>query len=170
MLDSETTNSSWIIDDDQLTLFCYGIFNKVKLSLLSFNYVNRPAEEEMRCEKLLQSIVVSGLPCTQMPSASNMIQLMNIGRVFEKYNYLDESLDCQFLTGLTMVSGRKFTQALEIFQIIQKKITAQLLQLEETKDNVPLRQKILEKNSKIEILIADCCSQQFNISGKLQAF
>jgi hypothetical protein len=71
---------------------------------------------------LIEKIVVHALPYTQTPSASNLISLLNISRHFDKHFYAEESLDVQFLAGLSLVQGRKFVQAVEIFKKIQERL------------------------------------------------
>jgi hypothetical protein len=121
-----------------------------------------------------------------MPSGSNMIKMLNISSIFKNYKYIDEYYDSVFLTGLTLVSARKYVQSVEFFRTIQKHIFNILhgipddfYQYEEKKtvdvkskeisDNFSpdsdskitklTLKKLIHKAAKLEILIADCCSQ-----------
>jgi hypothetical protein len=121
-----------------------------------------------------------------MPSGSNMIKMLNISSIFKNYKYVDEYYDSVFLTGLTLVSARKYVQSVEFFRTIQKHIFNILhgipddfyqheekktvdVKSKEISDNFSpdsdskitklTLKKLIHKAAKLEILIADCCSQ-----------
>ena len=71
---------------------------------------------------VVHKVTVVALPCTQMPSGSNMVKMLNISSFFKKFGYVEEYYESLFLTGLTMVSSRKYVQSVEFFRQIQKYI------------------------------------------------
>ena len=51
-----------------------------------------------------------------------MVKMLNISSFFKKFGYVEEYYESLFLTGLTMVSSRKYVQSVEFFRQIQKHI------------------------------------------------
>ncbi|CAI2383303.1 unnamed protein product [Moneuplotes crassus] len=159
---------------------------------------------------IIKRITVLGFPFTQMPAGTNMIKMLNISSIFKNYGYVDEYYNSLFLSGLTMVSARKYIQSVEFFRNIQSNIFNKILNVpddifkkeksqEETKQeaqsdhvsgNHPFKatritpepqsqnrtlsdaqvRKSLKTAAKLEILIADCCSQHSQLREKLSAF
>ena len=154
---------------------------------------------------VIHKMTVVALPCTQMPSGSNMVKMLNISSFFKKFGYVEEYYESLFLTGLTMVSSRKYVQSVEFFRQIQKYIfntlndipdeiskidwnainpyldrDIQMTELESrsitsvfayssSTPEIKFR-TLIRKAAKIEILIADCCSQHSQVQEKLDAF
>ena len=111
---------------------------------------------------VVSEIVVEALPCTQMPPASNLIPMLNTGLFLRSYEYLEDALDCDFLTGRALVGGRKFIQAVEVFRRLEEHL---LGGTEFGSQNA----RVLEKAAKIEVLIADCSSQHTQLAEKLHS-
>lgn len=155
-------------------------------------------------KSIVYKITVVGLPWTQMPSGSNMVKMLNINSMFKKYGYEEEYYESMFLTGLTMISSRKYVQSVEFFRHIQKHIFNTLNDIPDEvsktkwnkinpyKTNVQVISEtksvksnssaqsqnstkakfsaLIQKAIKLEILIADCCSQHSQVKEKLDAF
>ena len=101
---------------------------------------------------MVSEIIIEALPCTQMPPASNLIPMLNTGLFLRSYEYHEDALDCDFLTGLALVGGRKFVQAVEVFRRLEDHLLG-------TIDFASPNTRVLDKAAKIEVLIADCSSQ-----------
>lgn len=155
-------------------------------------------------KSIVYKITVVGLPWTQMPSGSNMVKILNINSMFKKYGYEEEYYESMFLTGLTMISSRKYVQSVEFFRQIQKHIFNTLNDIPDEvsktkwnkinpyKTNVQVISEtksvksnssaqsqnstkakfsaLIQKAIKLEILIADWCSQHSQVKEKLDAF
>ena len=155
---------------------------------------------------IVSKVSVMGLPCNQMPTGSNMVKMLNISSFFKKFGYADEYYESLFLTGLTMVSSRKYVQSVEFFRQIQKHIFNTLhdipdeiskidwnivdpyssgrisqpeMDLQSITSSVMLQntqalevkfRPLIKKAAKLDILIADCCSQHSQIQEKIDAF
>ena len=162
----------------------------------------------------IKKIIIYGFPFTQMPAGTNMVKMLNISNLFKNYGYIDEYYHSIFLTGLTMISARKYVQSVEFFRNIQRyifnilhnipddichspKVTGELnstrkrefttrndncnaQKLESSSnysalnDSVSISdsdlKRLLYRAAKLEILIADCCSQHSQLQEKLEAF
>lgn len=63
-------------------------------------------------------------------------------------------MDAKFLNALTLISGRKFVQAVEILRKVQENLTKP-----ENEISPEVESQLYEKAAKIELIIADCLSQ-----------
>jgi hypothetical protein len=85
----------------------------------SFN----PKESEEIFQRAIMSIVkgirVYAWPCFRIPPSNNLIPLMNTAFLFETKRLKNEKRDIDFLAALSLISGRKFIQACEIFRKLQ---------------------------------------------------
>jgi hypothetical protein len=172
--------------------------------------------ETDECETLKQKIdeiVVHAFSCTQMPSGSNMIKMLNISGIFKNQGFVEEYYQSIFFSGLTMVSARKYVQSVEFFRIIQKhifntlhnipddieestksignllgksfteklqgdtkmivrQVSSQSLHSESKPEEISKQafKNLIHRAAKLEILIADCCSQHSQLQEKLEAF
>ena len=70
----------------------------------------------------IQSLTVYAFPWNQMPSGQNMLKILNISSVFKKNWFINEYYTMEFLTGLAMVSARKYIQSVEFFRQVQRHI------------------------------------------------
>jgi hypothetical protein len=77
------------------------------------------------------NISVVGLPCLQMPSGSNMFEILNISNLFKKYGYIDEYYETYFLSGLAAINGRKYNQAVDFFRKYSKEYIKRLIGVED---------------------------------------
>ena len=103
----------------------------------------------------IASIKVYALSCNKMPSGSNMIKMLNISSVFKRYGYVEEYYECVFLTGLTMMSARKYVQSVEFFRNVQKHIFNMI-------HNVP---DDIEQTSRSHTLFTKSFSEKTNVES-----
>ena len=134
-------------------------------------------EEPLRIFRTQYSkITFRGLTSNQIPPASSAIPLLNIRSLLDSAKLFDWVTEVDYLTALALISGKRFVQASEIL----RKIEGQLLSLVEggtifqsPRSNTPIQknpsQKLLIKAAKLEILIADCMNQHFQLFEKLHS-
>jgi hypothetical protein len=96
---------------------------------------------------IVKGIRVHAWPCFRVPPSNALIPLINASFIFETKGYKDEKRDINFLVALSLISGRKFIQACEIFRKLQNEIF--------TLAEASTTTLVLEKAIQLEILIAD---------------
>lgn len=126
--------------------------------------------------------VLRGLTSQQMPPSTYAIPLLNIRNLLE-----GESLrEVEYMIALALINGKRFIQATEILRKLEthillnsdKALDSQLSKkspkVMSSAHNRSLRHFSFEndsmsRSSKIEILIADCMNQHFQLFEKMQA-
>jgi len=73
---------------------------------------------------IVKGIRVHAWPCFRIPPSNALIPLMNASFIFETKDFKPWKRDIDFLVALSLISGRKFIQACELF----RKLQSQLLQ------------------------------------------
>jgi hypothetical protein len=71
---------------------------------------------------ILKGLRVHGWPCFRMPASNALIPLMNTSFLFESKGLVKEKKEIDFLVALSLISGRKFIQACEVFRRLQLEI------------------------------------------------
>lgn len=65
---------------------------------------------------LLKRVQVWGYPPNSIPPAGHVTQLMNISHLMKKTSREDEAAEADVLLGLSLISARRFTQAVELLK------------------------------------------------------
>lgn len=68
---------------------------------------------------ILKGIRVYAWPCFRVPPSNSMIPLMNSSFLLDSKGFKDQKRDVEFLAALSLISGRKFIQACEIFKRLE---------------------------------------------------
>lgn len=107
----------------------------------------------------LEAVLVHVHPCHRVPSASQLMPLLNLSSHFQAQKRpFFEQLEVDILTALSLMSSRKFTQAIEAMRKIQTTLkalgggTAKTIAVT------------------LEILCADCMSQHSLQAEKVESF
>lgn len=100
-------------------------------------------------------------PLFRTPPSNALIPLMNSAFLLESKGF--EKRDIELMAALSLISGRKFIQACEIFKRIQADILA------EAKSD-QLNSLDLERCIQLELLIADSMNQHSQMREKIYAY
>jgi hydroxylamine reductase (hybrid-cluster protein) len=71
---------------------------------------------------IIKGVRVYAWPCFRIPPSNALIPLMNASILFEARKIWDQKRDIDFLIALSLISGRKFIQACEIFRKLQTEL------------------------------------------------
>ena len=104
--------------------------------------------------KYIKMIELKGLPSQQIPPAFYSITLFNYINLLDKTD-VDTNTELEYMLALSLINDRKFIQACEILRRIEDRI----------KDN-----DLNMRSAKLEILIAGCMNQYFQLHEKITAF
>ena len=65
---------------------------------------------------IVKGLRVHAWPAFRIPPSNSLIALMNTSFILESQGSLEQKRDIDFLAALSLISGRKFIQACEIFR------------------------------------------------------
>jgi|LauGreDrversion4_2_1035121.scaffolds.fasta_scaffold118235_1 hypothetical protein len=68
---------------------------------------------------IVKGFRIFGWPCFRIPPTNALIPLMNTSFLMGSKGLKDQRRDIDFLVGLSLISGRKFIQACEIFRRLE---------------------------------------------------
>jgi len=107
-------------------------------------------------------IIIRGLSSIQIPPALSAISLINIRSQLDSIKNTDFVREISYLTAISLIAGRRFVQACEIL----RKLQCAYLNDENTQKN---QKSWFIKAASLELLIADCMNQHFQLYEKLNA-
>lgn len=95
-----------------------------KKSMSGPSHIKSPSTENEKNKAPLASIIVGGARGLQ--SKLNLIPLFNIKSLFLRNNRLEEALEIEYMTGLSLICSRRYVQAMESFKRVQTDVLSNL--------------------------------------------